>query len=297
MKSSRFSLIVAAWLLTTPMMASAAHAQASMPGARPAGMGEAFTAVSDGTSGVFHNPAGIARAIMYGLDGTFGFTKTGNVLSASIVDSKTNPSVSAGFGVVYAFGREASDTRTSLDLRLPLAFPVVPDKVSLGVAARFLKMNDKDDEGQDFQLLRGFTFDVGALFRATDELSVGILARNLLKPSCATCEQVGEVPVPMIVGGGIAYGDSRAYVISADLDFDLDSGDGVNINVEVGGEYLIEQTAAIRLGFRRVGFTDSNLLTLGAGWRSSSAGVDASYQHDLTHGGFGNLLVGVMASF
>lgn len=297
MKSTRCLLILAAWLLTTPLMATAARAQASMPGARPAGMGEAANAVSDGTSGIFHNPAGIARAIMYGIDGTFGFTKTGNVLSASVVDSKTNPSVSAGFGVIYAFGREATDTRTSLALRLPLAFPVVPDKVSLGVTASFLKMNDKDDTGKEFQLLRGFTFDVGALFRATDELSIGILARNLLKPTCATCEQSGEVPVPMVVGGGVAYGDSRAYVISADLDFDLDSGDGVNINVEVGGEYLIEQAVPVRVGFRRVGFTDSNLLTVGTGWRSSAAGVDASYQHDLTGGGFGSLLVGVMASF
>ena len=53
---------IAALLLLAP---SALAAQEFSEGARPAGMGNAFTAISSGTAAIYHNPAGTARAVMY----------------------------------------------------------------------------------------------------------------------------------------------------------------------------------------------------------------------------------------
>lgn len=258
------------------------------PGARAAGMGEAANALSSGTSGVFNNPAGIARAYMYSIDGTFAYTPDGNVLSAAIVDSKTNPSVSAGFGVNYYFSRGEGASVTALDLKLPIAIPVVPDRVSIGIAGRYLKV-----QAGDLETINSFSLDAGAIFRLVDQLHLGIAARNLIDP----CEQASCRGVaPLLVGGGLAYGYEDLSV-AADVEFDLNSEDDANLNIEVGAEYLIQQMVPVRLGFRRVGLTESNVLSIGSGWRSKTAGVDLSYQHDLSLSEFGNLFLGVSVYF
>ena len=259
-----------------------------MPGSRPAGMGQAFNALSDGTSGVFNNPAGIARAYMYSVDGTFAYTPTGNILSASIVDSKTNPQVAAGAGVGYYFSRGEGAQVTALDARLPIAVPVVQDRVSIGIAGRFLRT-----EVGEIETINGFSLDAGALFRVVDQLHVGIVGHNLIDPcKQATCRGVA----PMLVGGGIAYA-TPTLAIAGDVEFDLNSTSDVAFNFDVGGEYLIAEMVPIRLGYRRLGVPGHNVLTLGSGWRSKTAGVDLAYQHNFNEAQFGNLFLGVSVYF
>lgn len=272
-----------------------AWAQDFAQGARPVGMGEAFNAVSTGAAGVYHNPAGIARAILYAVEGSYSYTPTGNLLSFAIVDSKTNPSVSAGFAVSYYFDRN-QDNRdiTALDLRLPLAIPIVPERISVGLGIRYLSVDNNEIE-----TLSGFTLDAGALFRLADELHLGVSAKNLLE----TCDVKSRCQgvAPMTIGGGVAYGDGTTFLVAADVDADLSSADSTKVNFSLGGEYLIQNMVPIRLGYMRRGLDNSNVLTLGSGWRSPTAGIDAGYQHilssDTSDTGLGMVTLGVSVYF
>jgi hypothetical protein len=273
-------------------------AQDFMQGTRAAGMGEAFTAVSNGTGGIYNNPAGIARSIMYTVDGTFQYTPTGTVLGFGIVDSKTNPSVSAGFGLNYYFARANSADITALDLRLPLAIPVVAERISIGLAGRYLKVNQsvENDDGSktDVAVMSGFTLDAGGLFRVADEFYLGVAAKNLID----VCDKplLCRTLAPLTIGGGLAF-DNRELVLSVDVDADLGSRDTTVMNFGVGGEYLIQGMIPLRLGFLRRGAAEQNLLTVGSGWVSKTASVEASYQHNLTTSKLGLLSLGVSVYF
>ena len=97
----------------------------------------------------------------------------------------------------------------------------------------------------------------------------------------------------MLVGGGVAYGMTD-LAVAADVEADLNSAEDATFNIELGGEYLVAQMVPVRLGFRRLGATASNRLTLGSGWRSQTAGLDVSYEHDFARSSeFGQLFLGV----
>src|SRR5690554_6950857 len=131
--------------------------------ARSQGMGEAFTSIANGTGGIYQNPAGVARSVMYSVDGLFEYTPSGTILNASIVDSKTNPSLAAGAGYSYFFGRDELSHLTGHDIRLALGVPVVPDRVAIGVGGRYMIMTDSSGSKDDI-FIKGFTLDAGLIF-------------------------------------------------------------------------------------------------------------------------------------
>ena len=266
------------------------QAQEFFEGTRPIGMGGTANALSEGTSGLYQNPAGIASAMLYTIEGAYTYTDQGNILSAAVVDSKTNPSVSAGFGLGYYF-THGDEAITALDLRVPLAFPIVPQRASLGVAARYLSVTN-----DGIETLSGFTFDAGILFRITDQVQLGVAAKNLID-QCEIEAQCRGL-APRMVGGGVAFTGVQDLANVGDLDFDLNSRDSPTLGFSLGAEYLVQQMLPIRLGFARSGVREENVLTAGTGWRSTSAGVDLSYQHVLSAAddervGFGLLSLGI----
>ena len=252
-----------------------AHAQDFFTkGVRPTGMGMAFTGVATGTGGLFHNPAGIASRMMYAIDGTYEYTPNGSVLNAAVVDSKTNPDVSAGVAYSYFFGRDDFATSSGHSARLALAFPVLPERVSVGVGGRYL--NTTVDE---VQVMNGVTIDAGALFQATDLIQVGLAGQNLIDlcddPSC-------HLVAPTLISGGAAVGDESTILVSADGGVDLTSDpEAVHPFFEAGAEYFAGGTVPLRLGFQHLGATSQQLITAGAGVRMQTAGVDFGFRMDL----------------
>lgn len=249
-------------------------------------MGESFTAVATGTSALYHNPAGAARAVMYALEAGYEYTPTGNVLNASIVDSKTNPSIAAALGYNYYFGRGDDDVRGH-DFRVGLALPVLPDRISIGAGGRWLLVSDSilttDEDGEevqtDVQLMNGPTIDAGIIVKASNQLHFGVVGQNLIeqcsRPECRTV-------APTIISGGAGFGSEVGLLISADAGIDLTSSpDGPGFDGGAGIEYLIQSVVPIRAGFQYRGALEQALLTFGAGWRSSAAGVDLGYQLNL----------------
>lgn len=272
MHISRMTLasgLLAACFVLIPSWASA---QMFTEGTRSAGMGEAYTAIATGTGGIYHNPAGIARSVMYSIDATFEYSPAGSVLNAAVVDSKTNPAISAGAGYSYFFGRDEAEGLTGHDIRLALALPVVPDRISLGVGGRFLIVN-----ADDLQVLHGITLDAGVLVKATEGLHIGVAGKNLIDQ----CDNEACLNIaPTIISAGFAFGSDIGLLASGDVGFNLTSAEDVKLEYSVGLEYLAV-VVPIRAGFNRIEATDQSLLTFGAGWRSKAAGFDIGYQLDL----------------
>lgn len=254
------------------------QAQELTSGIRPTGMGDAFTAVADGTAAIYHNPAGSARSVMYALDASYEYTPTGNVLSAAIIDSKTNPQLSAGLAYSYFFARD-SDV-VGHDIRLNLAIPVSPDKISIGVGGRYLIINDTQkiaNADTNVEVMNGFTLDAGIMVKISPNFHLGVAGQNLIDQcSRIDCKTVA----PTVIQGGVGFTTEDGLIVSGDFGVDLTSGAEVGLEFGVGAEYLIS-VVPVRVGFFRKGVAEQNWITFGAGWRSKAAGVDAGMKLNL----------------
>lgn len=252
-------------------------------GLRAGGAGNSHTAVASGVDAVYQNPAGVARAPMYVLDGTFSHSPQGALLSAGIADSKLNPQFAMGVAYNYFIGRDELENISGHDARLALAIPVVPEQISIGAGVRYLRIKDdrlpmEDDEDPQL-MMHGVTFDAGINFRVAELLHLGLVGQNLI--DLCSGDEVCQGSTPTRVGGGLGVGSETSFMISADAAADLTSGPSPTFDFGVGGEYLVAHAVPLRIGFERRGHLDRNLLTAGGGWRSEQAGVDISYQHDL----------------
>ena len=248
-------------------------AQDLTKGTRSAGMGEAYTAVAEGATSVHHNPAGIAKSVMYAVEATFEYNPQGSVLNASVSDSKTNPGLGAGVGYSYFIGRDDFESITGHDIRLSIGVPVVPDRVALGVGGRYLKFNDGD-----VGLLNGFTLDAGAIVKVTEGLHFGVVGQNLIDP----CSKVGcEAVAPTTVTGGLGF-QNGGLTLSGDVGVDLTSQDDPQMLFGAGLEFLI-QAVPLRAGFERIDSADKSNLTFGVGWRTTAAGFDLGYKFNLAN--------------
>ncbi len=256
-------------------LAAEAHAQQFVEGARPTGMGGAYTAVGTGASGMYHNPAGIATARMYAIAGTYAYTPAGNLLNASIVDSKTNPNIAAQAGYSYLIGHDDARDPSGHDIRLALAVPALPERVSIGLSGRYLIL---ERDGTEFA--RGFTLDAGFLFQIVESFHAGLVGKNLID----ICQQPERCrgAVPMNVGAGVAYGKTTPFHISADFVADIGSRpEGVAYEIDAGAEYMIGGSFPIRAGYRHRTLQDSHRVSAGFGWRESRFGLDAGANMDL----------------
>lgn len=255
-------------------VATQASAQQYFEGARPTGMGGAYTAVGTGLSGMYHNPAGIAAARMYAIGGTYAYTPSGNLLNASVVDSKTNPKLAAEVGYSYLIPHEQADPGGH-DIRAAIAIPALPERVSLGISGRYLIL---DRNGTEFA--RGFTLDAGFLFQILETFHAGLVGKNFID----VCQQPARCrgAAPLTFGAGLAYGKTTPFHISADFAADLGSeADAVNYEVDAGAEYMIGGSFPIRAGYKYRTFDSSNRASLGFGWRESQFGLDVGANMDV----------------
>ncbi|MGM0557702.1 MAG: hypothetical protein ACQEVA_15060 [Myxococcota bacterium] len=269
MNIRRFAAISA--LCLTLLLSASATAQEFTQGARPAGLGQAYTAVSTGASGIYHNPAGIARAVMYSLEGSFEYTPDGSVLNAAVMDSKTNPELGAGVAYSYFLGRGDNDVNGH-DIHLGLALPVLPDRISLGLGGRWIIATV-----DGVQIINQPTVSAGALFRVSEMIHLGLAGKNLIDV-CSDDQQCGDV-APTLIALGASFGNETNFLISSDLEMDLTSDpDSVALNVDAGAEYMIGEIVPIRAGYQYKGVDATHFVTGGLGWRSNQAGVDAGFR-------------------
>ncbi len=302
---------------------------------RVLGMGGAFTGGGNGLGALYHNPAGVLTAGVYEFD--IGFQRTfgteGNAFGVGIADAKTNPSIAAAFAYSFAFGRDPALQRAfdaagdSLedansrfrdhDIRGALAFPIVPQRVSIGAGLHYvhasrgsysqdvsrevtIELTDENGDptgetqvqteitSDDFVIRHsGLTLDAGIFALLSEEISFGFAARNLLK--------IDDWNQNRRLEAGIG-GHFEALHVEAGWFAEQSDEGKFESGANVGIEYSVV-SAPLRLGYRYDGATGSHFLASGAGYRSEKVGVDIGFEQNMSNRPERRLSVGMSVYF
>lgn len=234
-------------------------------GAKALGMGGAFCAISDDATGGLWNPAGLAFTQPW-IGGA-----TSNLFAAGGFEGVGYQYLSGGFAYQgYAIGLGwANATAGALynaNLYLGTVGIKIADFGSVGVNVKYYQETIEDETES------GFGFDIGLLFPVTEELAVGIVAKDVGGTSMGE----GQTIEPMYAAGvGLKLLDG-AMTLAADVDFaGMDFG---LAGIKAGMEFILVENLAIRAGIvsPTADFTDY-YFTLGAGLGLGDLAIDAAY--------------------
>jgi hypothetical protein len=274
---------------------------------RSAAMGGALRALGAGSAGIFLNPAAMATTRVYHIEALTQYTPETHrwIVGGVIVDSITSRLAGAFsiMGVPLPMDPDGI-RRTSLDLRLSLAYPIT-DRFILGVTGRYLKATQQGTAGSSygfgssvvsgglfdpssgpppntrFALVNTATIDAGLIAKPTDSLYVAAIGQNL------TYANNGFLP--FLVGGGLGYG-TDALSIEADALADLSSW-GVpgaakpTARVMAGAEYKVAGLVPIRAGYRYDQGAKLNTVSLGSGFVGNEFAIEASVKRTVSNPG------------
>lgn len=258
--------------LVISILASITFAQENM-GARPIGMGGAFTGLADDVNAIFVNPAGIgyvrgemalvSTKIVEGKEytliggvehtafGSFGVGYVGssfplNSLSgtASIDDGNT-PVKALNQTLVLSYARELNE------------FMVVPKsmgRLSIGTSLKFISARTNNAKGLSSIQGSGINADFAAVFRPNDNLSLGVNVKNLFEKD----DQLNEAQI-FDVAAGVS-----GNVFDKSLIWSVEGG-------SLGIEWKPISELALRVG------KDGNYNTAGFGINLDGLGVEYGY--------------------
>ena len=242
-------------------------------GARPVGMGGAFTAIADDSNAPLYNPAGIVQvqwnevSAMYsdlfsGLTLYSGNSTTGNdttTLSQSYLSYVSKPSRFGSFGISWA---NFNSTHLYREDTVMLTYakylgdfiPVLDNNWSIGVNAKYLRhaftldaatVNDPVFQGGS--AASAMTLDAGILWKPEDGefqgWRVGLTGQNLTNPNVGL---QGEDRVPVEGRLGLAYQSKQMPWLVPALDITTQAG---VTQVDGGVEsWLFNDSVGLRAG-------------------------------------------------
>lgn len=267
------ALAVLGTLVAAPDTADAQEVAAT---SRASGMAEALTAGASGTSSVWHNPAGIASALMYAAEAAYAWDGPTNVnaLQLGLVDTKSNRYVGAALAFTYENGSPKGEpSREAIHVRGGLAVPLLDGMIKLGSSLRYSAI-DLDDK----EVLEALIVDAGIIVTPIEWLSLGVTGFNLVNGGY-------DRELPRTIAAGIAFASLGLGIhLGADVLFELgpESPDDAR-TWRAGLEYFAADLIPLRAGFRYEEAVDEKSFTVGAGFRDAGTaiGVDAAYQHNL----------------
>jgi len=242
-------------------------------GARAQGMGGAFTSVADGAAGFRWNPAGLSRATGHQVTlshvawlDDVSYQSAGYVLPLGVA-GVLGVALEAGslswdndaVGVDEPAGR-ASDFAGSIAYARPLLS-------GLGVGGAFKYVSS--ELGPD--AASSYAFDVGAVYRPSENLSLGAAVRNV---GAGLTYGVEEDPLPAVMAVGGSY-NLKGVLVSVDLEKQND----LEAVTRVGAEYSPAPYMTLRGGAVSGGESALSALTggLGVNW-GSTWGLDYAFR-------------------
>ena len=244
----RFCLSVSLLLL-----AAAAYAveENTLPGTRPIGMGDAFTATADDANSVRRNPAGLPRLGIYAFElertpgRLFGQLET-NYLSAVIPIS-----AKSALGTDWVNVGINDDELNAGRSHFNFSYGYLPTRyLSVGVNLKYFTQSvSLDNESQG--TANGWGTDVGIIVRPSHRWSVGMVAQDVV--SFGSGEglvrgrwirhhpDVSEEISNTIYKFGVAYRPTLQWLFGADL----------TDRIHLGAEFLPNTNFAVRAGFQK----------------------------------------------
>jgi hypothetical protein len=278
-------------------------------GGRALSMGGAHVAVANDVSSVYWNPAGL-MSMDYPEIGLMHEQRFGGLLSYNYggVAWPFGPKYTLALSVTRSGVDDIPDTRNALiDLngngQLDPNERLDPSKVRSFNTADWVayltyafRSNERFALGINLKLIHrdyevesamGVGFDVGAMYRATDALTVGATIQDVTKTLMAWSTGRNELISPTLkLGGGYAI-EALGGTITPAVDFDIMfegrefastvSVGPVSLNPRAGLEYRFKNLFALRGGY-----SDTQNLTFGAGIHLPKLYLDYAYgQNDL----------------
>jgi len=251
-------------------------------GARPAGMGEAFVAVADETSGIFYNPAGAAFFMSPELQAMHSLW-LGDMYYSFLGFSYPTMAGTMGVSIQYLSGPSttklvdgvSSGDFSYYDAAANATYATrIGKRSSMGVTLRSISSK------LDTNTASAFTGDAGLMFRTPEEgFSFGISGQNLFG-------QIGEEKLPMSARLGMALKASLPEHYS-DVLFSVEAGQAEYgpLYYAAGIEHWGARTLGLRTGYKYIADEklQKNMDAL-SGWRAGMSlrlqdfAVDYAYQ-------------------
>ena len=274
-------------------------------GARPLGMGAAFSGLADDVNSLLYNPGGLAwaKGISFTLRDFDNLTAIqayptgyGSSLGLGVVNSKiSNIPIPSGVAnsnsnvVLISYG-------TKLNFLPGIYRREQFQRVGVGLNIKALLGESLFRSGQSDRSASGWEMDLGILWKPDDWWSLGLTALNILP-----MKALGGGELKWDVGPEEGIAASERLAAAAKIIGDIDSpifmegreltlGGELNFSsvnpalLRLGAEWSIEKTFFARTGIMQQakpsGVTTN--FNLGLGWRSESFGVDlVSYREPL----------------
>jgi len=221
-------------------------------GARPVGMGRAFTAVADDIHAVFYNPAGMAQ--LKGLAATTMYAR----LYPGVSDADLNYGLIAAAVPLGFFGKiGVGVTNLSLDVYKENMLYVsygrkLPFNLSVGGSFKMLRWSADGDTDpisgakDNNYSYNGFSIDAGIMYQVpssllgkflkTGRLQLGLMLKDVNQPSIAeNGSDSGKLPMGLAVGAAYL---SENLIIAADFS----KVEKFN-KLHLGAEYVLQRLA------------------------------------------------------
>ena len=246
--------------------------------ARTTATGGAQRALSTSLGALFVNPANIAVQRAYHLGGFAQIWPEARRQSYGVgaVDSiGSSTRIAGAAGATYNLQDSDGIDREWTDAHFALAYPF-GDQFYLGFGGRYLllQQNGLGPLGRSLasgglagqQIVREVSFDAGATFKATPELTFSFVGNNLTNP--------GHGFLPTSIGGGFGYG-GRRVAVEGDLVSDFTTWEEARLRAMLGLEVLLADHYGLRGGYRYDQGSESHALSGGIGY------IDSAFIFDL----------------
>jgi hypothetical protein len=256
------------------------------------GLADAVGGSPVGSNALFFNPAGMTLVKQYAVEGSYVYTEAskGHGLTASAVDSKTNPVL--GLGVAYTqidtvFGgldRKGNSIRGGVSgghstrgFGFHLGVAVNYTKLQLGeadlTAAEVEALDDEDKEIPQVDDVEFTTMDAGLIIQVVPTVRLAVVARNLLDTSAGGRDrQPDERPLEIATGCTLGF---QQFELTFDADMDLETDpDKTIVTYKVGTQFLLSGAVVVRGGFSADGHDDHERLGFGLGYVDRIMAVD-----------------------
>jgi hypothetical protein len=255
-----------------------------METARAAGLGGAVRAMATGPTALYFNPANLAAARDYRIEGLGQVWPEAKRQSygAAIADSRINPNLAGGVGANYTWQDNDGLKRKALDLRVGLAMPL-SDKFFLGAAGRYVRIL-QDGLGPlgpsyasggrpDDPLVQQFTFDAGLSIRPSSTFGIGLVGNNLTFP--------GHGFLPTTIGGGVGVSPTDGLTLEGDVLTDVTTYDRATWRASGGAEFVAAERFPLRFGYRFDEGQKSHAIGGGVGYSDNQFGVALSVRRTI----------------
>jgi hypothetical protein len=261
-----------------------AYDQGEVPNPRALGMGGALNALGVSTASLYLNPANMALARVYHLEGLAAYSPEAKrqTYGASIVDSVLNSShIAGGLGGTWSEFDPGGIHRTWTDLRGAIAIPL-GDHLSLGGTVRWLRVNQDlgagpfgtsyASDGANGPLFNSVTIDAGATVSLLDGLRIAVVGHNLTNP--------GTALAPILGAAGVGY-FTPTFAIEGDGSLDFTTWGSARGRLMAGAELFVADRYALRAGWRYDAGTKIHSPSIGFGYIDPHWSIELGIRRDL----------------